>query len=338
MAEGKLHITFKSSSWFLTQSLPVEVRDASNTLVTRSAGTVDVDVPEGLYIVEATLPGGRRLSEVVSVAAGPPTQVVLQGKELKATGDDDEAADATAVRDAPSVALLEHAACEPLDQHGSTWTFDPVPDPTETPMARFDVEGMAVSTSLPVNPRGKVEERACSVTFRRRAGRVRLDVGFAKQRRVAWTLEGMVKSSDVVSTAELFRNAEEILFEKYQDPPAAALGGLTLHRIGRLRERSGWVENLARDFAWVADGRVLLAALLSNDPDPAERARGLDTLLEVAPRRSLFGDGLALLIKLLRTWPDEAREDERRSALAAITSNPATVDWDAMALTMYDEG
>jgi hypothetical protein len=60
-------------------------------------------------------------------------------------------------------------------------------------------------------------------------------------------------------------------------------------------------------------------------------------LLDAAPRRPLFSDGLALLIRLLRNWPDGSRPTQRRDALAAITSDPLTVDWDAMALTRYHE-
>jgi hypothetical protein len=362
MSDGVLSVSFKSSSWFLTQSLPVEVRDAHNRLIERFTGTRELRVPAGLYIVEATLPGGDRQTEVVAVEPDGRTDV-----ELRAARGQDPT-DGTGLAAAPGQGALEsltggvatlpdvgptrggaeerpasvpvliaHRACELREETGTSWVFDPVDDPPETPQASFSFDGRTMSTSLPVNPGGKVEERACTVTFAKRAGRLRADVGFARQRRVAWTLEGLVKSDDSVSTAELFRNADEILYAKYQDPAAAALGGLTLHRIGRLRERKDWVENLARDFAWVVDGRVLLAALLSNAEGASERARGLDTLLAVAAKRPLFGDGLALMIQLLRRWPDGAKEDERRDALAAITSNPLTVDWDAMALTMYDD-
>ncbi len=351
MAQGKLLISFKSSSFFLGQNLPVEVRDASNKLVTRSAGPVAVDLPAGLYVVEATLPGGSRLSEVVAVAAGPPTQLVLSGKKGGAaaskttttlprrsrSGDRRSGRRRTGrICPRPSSSTTMRSSC--WSSAAPPGSSTPRSEPDETPVATFVVDGTRISTSLPVNPRGKPEERPCTVTFLRRAGRIRVDVGFVRQRRVAWTLEGMVKSDDSVSTAELFNNADYVLFEKYQDPPAAALGGLTLHRIGRLRERHAWIENLARDFRWVADGRVLLAALLSTSEAPAERARGLAELLEVAPQRPLFTDGLALMVKLLRTWPDEAGKDERRAALSVITSDPATVDWDAMTLTKYDEG
>jgi hypothetical protein len=204
-------------------------------------------------------------------------------------------------------------------------------------MARFRAGGIVITVSIPAYPSAKAEERPCTVTFRRVGGRVRADVGFARQRRVAWTLEGLVKSEDSVSTAELFRNADQVLFEKYRDPIAAALGGLTLHRLGRLRERPWWVENLARDFAWIPDGRVLLAALLERERDLRARMRGLDALVGSAELRPVFADGRALALKLLRSWPDDDRGDARRQALRTIAAEPGSVDWDAMAYTTYDE-
>jgi hypothetical protein len=110
-----------------------------------------------------------------------------------------------------------------------------------------------------------------------------------------------------------------------------------LHRLGRLRERPWWVENLARDFAWIPDGRVLLAALLERERDERARMRGLDALVGAAVLRPVFADGRALALKLLRSWPDDDRGDARRQALRTIAAEPGSVDWDAMAYTTYDE-
>jgi hypothetical protein len=302
---------------------------------------MDVSLKAGLYEVSATLPGGRRHSEIVAVGEGEATGIVLDregGQEPDAAVSfDTRDVVARADDDVPPAELVDQRACIATDRRGTKWRFDPDGEPEETPQATFSVAGTTVTASLPLNPRGKPDERGCTVRFVRRGERVRVDVGFGGSRRVASTLEGLVKSDDVVSTATLFSEAEDVLYAKYQDPAAAALGGLTLHRIGRLPDRRGWVENLARDLRWVADGRILLAALLADAPDPDERTRGLQELLGVAAVRPLFGDGLALLLKLLRSWPDESSHEERRAALAAIPTDVAAVDWTAMALTTYDE-
>lgn len=356
--QGTLDVSFKSSSVFLGDNLPVEVRDAASRLVTRSTGRFRQQLDAGLYVVEATVPGGMRLSEVVQVKAGEETLVVLQTRKPgRAAGqgateageperdeerdeerEEGEARNLVAAEDdLPAIELLDQVDCTLLEGAGSRWVFDAVPAPSGTPTARFRAGGTVITVSIPAYPSAKAEERPCTVTFRRVGGRVRADVGFARQRRVAWTLEGLVKSGDSVSTAELFRNADHVLFEKYRDPIAAALGGLTLHRLGRLRERPWWVENLARDFSWIPDGRVLLAALLERERDERARMRGLDALVGSAVLRPVFADGRALALKLLRSWPDDDRGDARRQALRAIAAEPGSVDWDAMAFTTYDE-
>ena len=78
MANGRLDVSFDSRSVFLADNLPLEIRDATNTLVARAHGSTGVDLPEGLYVVNATLPGGRLHSEVVSVLADTPTDLVMR--------------------------------------------------------------------------------------------------------------------------------------------------------------------------------------------------------------------------------------------------------------------
>jgi len=119
---------------------------------------------------------------------------------------------------------------------------------------------------------------------------------------------------------------------KYSDPASAALGGLTLHRYGRLRERQDWIENLARDFAWIPDGRILLAALLMNDRDDHDRARGLGLLVDATESRPLYTDGMALATDLLRRWPDPDRKDERAERLERLAAYACVTDWDSVPL------
>jgi hypothetical protein len=340
MSDGSLDVTFKSSSAFLGGALPLEIRDAHNRLVARSNGGTSVDVPAGLYVVEATLPGGSRHAEVVEVVAGTPTSIVLSRAKIDdadviVIGGDILEPDAP--HEVPSVELIGSEGCELRERGPKGWLFEPLGDPDAVPFATFLVGGTTVSASLPLNPRGKPDERAAIVRFEQTAIRGRADVGFVRQRRVAWTLEGLVKAGDTTSTEEIFRNADEVLFRKYRDPAAAALGGLTLHRIGRLQDRTGWVENLARDFPWIVDGIVLRAALMSTAKSQDERGRGLNLLLGVAGRRPMFSDGFALMLRLLRAWPDGSASSERRDVLTTNPVDPTTVDWDAMAITTYDE-
>ena len=160
----------------------------------------------------------------------------------------------------------------------------------------------------------------------------RLRVRFTSQRRVGRAVDGLLRHDEVMAGAELLDEAAGLLLDKYADPAAATLGGLTLHRFGRLSQRQDWIENLARDFAWIPDGRILCAALLMYDAAPAEQARGLGLLLDATTSRPLYTDGLALGTDLLRRWPGTDRADERTERLQGLAAYSCVTDWDSVAL------
>jgi hypothetical protein len=348
---GRLDVSFESSSAFLAGSLPIEVRDAAYRLVMRRSGRLHETLPDGLYLVRATLPGGRNHEEVVTVDEAQPVSLTLNWngdmrarlpEALRLSTRPDPARDlfATAPGDdaAEFAGLVGTHGCIVESVTPYTWRFTSDNPLTETPYAVFALGGRQVQVSLPVNPVPREpNEAACVVAAVSAGGRDRLVTSFVRQRRVAATLEGLIRSHSLLFASDLLDHATELLFNKYYDPAAAALGGLTLHRLGRLEERAGWIENLARDFPWLPDGQVLLAAVLARHEDPHEQARGQQTLLAVTGRRMLFTDGLALQLDLLRRWPGGAGSDPRAAALATVAPAAASVDWDAVALTSYEE-
>ncbi len=236
-----------------------------------------------------------------------------------------------------------HHLGELLDTHGCTarevddgWVFTPDAQVDDVPTARFRLgDPVPWVVSLALNPaeRGEDELRRCRVRVRQVAGEPDRPVAtFSHERRVSRLIEGVVRHHQLGS-ADMIREASELLLHKYHDPPAAALGGLTLHRLGRLHGRQDWVENLARDFPWLPDGQVLCAALLMRDDDPAERDRGLDLLLAATRQRPLYTDGLSLATDLLRRWPGDAHERARTHRLEGLADLACTADWDAVMLT-----
>jgi hypothetical protein len=192
--------------------------------------------------------------------------------------------------------------------------------------------------SLPLNPEGAEPVlRQCRVRVETTAVVPRLEVGFGDRRRVCRMLVGMLRAHGVAGGAEMLDTAAGLLLSKYSDPAAAALGGLTLHRFGRLQERQSWVENLSRDFGWLPDGRILCAALLQRDEDPTERARGLALLLDATAVRPLYTDGLSLGSELLRRWPGEDAMTLRTQRLTGLAVFSAGADWESVALTTRAE-
>ncbi|MGR0320368.1 hypothetical protein [Agromyces sp. ZXT2-3] len=343
---GQLSVEITSESYLLASNLPIEVRDARERLVGQGHGSIDIRVRPGIYRIVATLPDGGRADELVEVQ-GPEGFHVHFGKEPVSDATRETAG---AGEDSPMFYLDTSPGDEPswpaelVYTKGASarvlqgsWLFQPddLDDPlTDAPHCAFRIGETTVTASLPINPVGWFPTDTCIVTPVDDGG-VRLDVRFARQRLVASNLEGQLRSGAYASPTSFLDSAAGLLLDKYRDPTAAALGGLTLHRLGRLREREEWVANLARDFAWLADGRVLEIALHAQDEDEYERARWLDRLLEVAKMRPMFADGYALLLDLLRRWPDGSGEASRAEAVADITSRIVGVDWNAIALTEY---
>ncbi|MET0072138.1 MAG: hypothetical protein ABW096_19035 [Candidatus Thiodiazotropha sp.] len=343
----------KSNSYFLDSSLPFEVRDAHHRLVKSHSGSTSIELPTGLYTVEAMLPDGGRASQLVQILADEEVPLIFSTEALPAPSQPPTLGAVKAipprpgarslqkhVPGAPGVAhkLRDLNECELEEEGPDGWLFVPVSrSPQSTPWVRFSNGTQSIVVSLPLNPVGGFPDNACRVKAFAAGDEFRYETSFHTERRVATAVQGMLLSGGVLRGANVIKEASNLLLGKYQDPSAAALGGLTLHRLGHLSERQDWVENLARDFKWIPDGRVLLAGLLANDPDPNERERGYRKLLEASFLRPLFTDGLSLLLEMLRRWPDRATWDERRQRLEAISSLASRVDWNALSLTEYED-
>lgn len=230
--------------------------------------------------------------------------------------------------------LTGTVACTVEETDDEGWVFAPVLPLAEVPRASFEIDGQAWEISLPLNPVGHEPVlRQCRVRIEPPGSLLPLRVSFGDRRRVSRMLDGMLRDHAVSEGAELLDTAAELLMYKYSDPASAALGGLTLHRFGRLGERRDWVENLARDFAWLPDAGILCAALLSRATEPDEQRRGLGLLLAAATRRPLYTDGLSLALELLRRWPGAERPDERMARLVVLADYAADTQWDAVPLT-----
>jgi hypothetical protein len=329
---GQLNVRVDDKSLWLSENLPFVVRDATMSIVGRGrTGEAPMTLPTGLYAVEAVTPRGRTMQQLVTVDAATPAEVVV----TEDSGRDDQQDQADGMRGGVQATLSGTTACLLVTQDAGGWTFAPDQVLTAVPTATFAVDGREWTASLPLNPQGRKEDEAtCRVELDLASSVPRLGVRFTSQRRVGRALDGMLRHQEVGAGAELLDQAASLLLAKYSDPAAAALGGLTLHRFGRLRERQDWIENLARDFAWIPDGRILLAALLMNDTDERERVRGLGLLLDATQARPLYTDGMSLATDLLRRWPAEGETQaaERTERLERLAGYACVTDWDSVPL------
>lgn len=357
---GVLTVRVEDPSTFLAHTLPVEVRDAGHRLVAAGSGGWTGPVAPGLYSIVLMGPAGVRLTHLAHVGAGEETAVVLEpsprveppswpttapGTAGGPSAEPEEAAGrpstsrglaeaGRAIRPALGPRLLGTERCRVLADDATGWDFVPQRPLDAVPTARFAVGDREWEMSLPLNPAGDDPRLAsCRVAVVMESSPVRLQMSFSPERRVATFLEGMRRSRDFGMADAMLPKATELLFWKYQDPPGAVLGGLTLYRLGTLVDRSHWVENLARHAAWIPDGQALLAAVLVLEQDPRRRRHGLDALLAATRHRPLYTDGLSLAMTLLRHWPGDDREEERAAAIERLADLAAYADWNAVNLT-----
>jgi hypothetical protein len=290
-----------------------------------------------LYSVEIISHLGERLSQVVSIESGEPTRADFSDRPLGRRSATRRGGYPDHLRsDGPEVGEVELVGVEGCELRsevdGRSWEFVPTPPLETVPTATFNLPAQRTAVvSLPLNPRGEYPLSACTVTYE--LSTRQLITTFAPERRTSTTLGGMLRTGEFITGSRVLSEASQLLFYKYQDPPGAALGGLTLHRVGRLATRAGWVSNLARSFPWLPDGAILRAALDLQDPLASREGKALDALLEAAARRPMFTDALSLAMELLRRWPP-GRDAERAARLAGLARYSAGADWDALNLTV----
>lgn len=246
----------------------------------------------------------------------------------------------------PGGLLAEPAESEPVTidtGHGwlsavttdTGWRFTPKDTIDAVPVVRVIRGEQAWDVSLPLNPAGYDLTRDCTIDLidvPADSTATPFVVGIPAERGVAHFIEGQLNRSTLSADTSALDEATTLLRSKYDDPAAAALAGLTLNRFGLLLERAEWVENLAGDFDWLTDARILLAALLRDDEQRTKRDRGLRMLLTAATERPLYADGLSLALDLLQRWPDDGEAATRTAAIAAYGSLAAYTDWSSVSL------
>lgn len=334
---GTLEVRVKTASEFLSSQLRFEVTDGWQRVVATGTSGWTRPIPSGLYSVALLSPDGTRSTQMAEVQPGEPTTVSFTVPAAR-----DPYPDTTSYLLGPPAAaspaharIVSLAGCEVTAANEAGWVFHPITPMISVPTVTIEVETSRWELSLPLNPQSAGAAGAeciVSLTWPGETGRLRTD--FGPERRVARFMAGVRRSRDFALAEPTLDQASELLYWKYEDPPAAALGGLILHRLGVLPQRAPWVENLAGAFPFIPDSQVLLASLLRDDPDAEDRTRGLDILLAATTQRPLYTDGLALAMELLRYWPDDDSAQARAERLAMLAEFSVRADWNAVTLSV----
>jgi hypothetical protein len=330
-AVGVLQVVMKDASNFLRNSLPFVVRDAHHAVVQRGTAGSSTTLPAGLYSVAVVTPDGERASQPAQVRPGETTSLTFKSVDPMDDPSEGPPAPGPGLDNPPRLLSTHSCTAHVADETG--WEFVPADRLDAVPSAVFMVGDRRIEMSLPLNPLGEYPLNSCRVKVETAGDRVRLRMAFATGRRVSRLVDGLARHPDLSVGTGMLEEATKLLYMKYTDPTGAALGGLTLHRLGLLKERRDWVENLAGGFPWLTDGLVLAAALSRHEPRPAGQ-RALDMLLTASQQRPMYTDGLSLAMELLRRWPDDSRTSDRYEAVDRLAGYSAYADWDSVNLSV----
>ena len=338
---GKLQASLKIPSQKLQQSLPIEVRDSRLALVSTLQSGETLDLSPGWYEVSAVLDDGQRHSETVQVTVDETKHVqfqidsdtLLPTSELFGPSSMTRAMNPTSLNAMldNDVTFLGSEEAQLVEKSVERWIFEPQrQNPVSMPTAHLKIDGVELSVSLPVNPRGHSGLAACVMTFDRRSYGIDVRAGFHPERRVSTAIHNMVEKGQFAhATIAAEQTAKDMLRSKYRDPVGAALGAIIMYRAGTLGSRSDWLRNLARGFGWLADGKILLALL----PEVTDEAETASLLLEASQQRPLFTESFSLLFDALRRWPSDHRQDEISQALQRVATLAKQTEWSAFTLT-----
>lgn len=299
----------------------------------------EVSLPAGLYSVETVAPSGAQLSKLVRVEPGKTVEVALDEREprtRKSRSSRSRSDELPAPPPADAPVSVDGGSGWVSAATPTGWSFTADDRLVEVPVVRIVRGSSAWEISLPINPPSAGSAGDCTLDLLDPLpdeSVLPVTVGFAPERGLVGLIDGLLTHNTISSDTRILDEATDLLRGKEGDPTAAALGGLTLHRLGLLYERASWVENLAEGYPWLVDGRILLAALMREDPDIRGRMQGLRLLLDAAHERPLYADGLSLALELLRRWPDEDAPDESRATgIEALGTLAAYADWSSVSL------
>lgn len=321
--QGHITVRVSSKSVFLSNSLPVEIRDHDHALVESRKGGGRFDLPDGLYSVTALLDNGARETKLARVRDASSETLVFHAPPAHETGQPIEFR--KAVRTGTKAGPLGLIACSdglvvaPRSDGALQASLPPGMSVSLPSWIVVETSGQRFAAALPLS-KGEISNREVVIEPRGTFSKPRIDVSLAPGRRVARALREIMRSGKVGAGLELAESATELLRQKYSDPVGATYGALMLHRFDALGAKASWLENLANDFEWLVDGRILLAATLSRKDDPAERARGLTLLLDAMARPpTIFSEAFSLGLALLRRYPGDGAADQRAQRLRELS-------------------
>ncbi len=326
----------------------------------RDGNRIDIPVDPGRWLIEATMPSGEIIAEEVVVPDVGDTKSystfgTTLADRIESFNRPDLAAVPTRLQDwlsaleKPSVHLLH------LPQSGGAWhgVLQPAAEAVggEVDRDKFDAEegfylyrfssnAAAPTTvhafvqavwrketfaiSLPAPWRGIefMDPAPVELMLRMHPLERTVRIGVAVEDPDFGTMAGLMTASTLAKAASVVDQARDLLFEKTNNPLAAAAGAYILLAAGRTEDQGRsewhrWIDNLNAQYPHIPDGAVLKATLRLRNPTSEQCYDEAKAALVEAFERGLpyFSIGVSWLLDGLTLFAADDPEIQRRLKL-----------------------
>lgn len=330
-----LSIRVKSKFNFGGRDTKIDIRDSELILVEKLTTSREFNLPPGLYEVSTFLGDGKRASQIVEVFESQLTEVNLEpdldyqpappkdGSQFKKIEELNQ--------DNPfGLTILDEDTDFTIYPAGRYWIVQHKDAMQKMPIITLEKNGAYIQASLPIS-QGHRYSVTCHVKQVLNSKYGHVEINISQSRAMAFGLECMLKSGQIMNAAEVASNALEALIEKYTDPTGATLAALILYKTCRLDESSiRHLINLAKHHDWLPDAKIILALYLARTGKLDE---SMQLACEASKKRILLTESFSLLLDLLRYWPDTEHNEKRSEALARLAQIAPLVIWKSMYLT-----
>lgn len=162
---------------------------------------------------------------------------------------------------------------------------------------------------------------------------------WASEALIALLTAGAMEEAATLTNAE---KAERLLFEKNEDPAAAAVGGYFLLKMGELGRMHNWANNLANRFPYLPDGAVIHAwQLLQEKQNTIQHIKTISDRLVEALRRGIpvYTEGFRLLYRGLKMVSSHYGGQNLlvNTALDIASRYAAVLDWSQETTTLITD-
>ena len=186
------------------------------------------------------------------------------------------------------------------------------------------------------------KESFCRVIVKRNKGDRELEVEIAMGKLQADLLLQFIEQGSVSHATTVMRSprleAQNLLFEKEQDPVAAMLSAYFILRYGPASDLSDWTSLLFNFRTWSADAALIYAEHCARQ---GQHEQALNVFLQM-PERGLpiFTDGLSYAVDRLRQYVRVGFQDDRKEECSSLLEKLIVLstyaDFDCPLLTLVD--